>query len=64
VVSILVFGARSERVSPSLDVLSSTGKRTVGWMAMYDIFISQNIDSGSDIGFSGVGGVKWAGPLW
>lgn len=57
-VSILVFGVRSERVSSSLDVLTSTGKRTVGWMAMYDIVASQKIDLGPDIGFSGAGDVK------
>ena len=50
-------------MSPSLDVLSSTGDRTVGWMGMYDIF-SRKFNSGPDIGFTGVGDVKCLEHLW
>lgn len=46
------------RHAPSIDVLSSTGSHTLGWMAMYGIFAPWKVNSAFDIGFSGVGGTK------
>jgi hypothetical protein len=44
---------------PSLDVLTSTGARPLGWMAMYVVTVSQKFDSYFDIGFLAAGEVEW-----
>ena len=65
---ILVVYARSKysewAFSPSPDVLTSTGVRPVGWMAMYVVIISRNSYSDPDIGFSAVLDVKCLDRPW
>lgn len=62
--------ARTTSQQPSLpldlDVLTSTGSRSVGWMAMYGLFVTRKFNSPFDIGFSfsGVGGVKCLDRIW
>jgi len=48
----------------SIDVLTSTGVRPVGWMAMYVVIISRKLDSDFDVGFSAVGELKWLDQPW
>jgi len=49
---------------PSSDILTSTGVRSVGWVAMYVIIISQKFHSDFDVGFSAVGDVKCLDQTW
>ena len=49
---------------PCLDVLTSAGVRTVGWMGVCVVFACRKTNSAFDTGFSGVGAAKWLGPLW
>jgi len=46
------------------DVLSGTGQRTVGWMGMYVIFASQNINPAFDMMFSAGGVVRCLERTW
>lgn len=63
-IPILVVRSRSEfTASPPLDVLSGTGS-TVGWLGMYDSFVSRKIFSAFDNRFSVVGELECPDRPW